>query len=74
MFSFLISVLCLQVLHSQTMRLCQERLGDLIRVEEYATGRSLTVSYWKEMALRDLKSDLGYRLTVHVSYFFIFMA
>ena len=57
----------LEVLHSQTMRLCGERLGDLIKVEEYLTGRSLTISYWKDLAVRELKTDLGYRLTVQSS-------
>jgi len=57
----------LEVLHSQTKRLCQDRLGDLIRVEEYVTGRSLTISYWKELAVRELKTDLGYRVTAQVS-------
>jgi mediator of RNA polymerase II transcription subunit 14 len=56
----------LEVLHSQTKRLCQERLGELIRVEEYVTGRSLTISYWKDLASRELKSDLGYRVTAQV--------
>ena len=54
----------LEVLHTQTARLCQERLGDLVRVEEYLTGKSLTIAYWKDLAVRELKSDLGYRLTV----------
>lgn len=56
----------LEVLHSQTKRLCQERLGDLIRIEHYTEGRSLTISYWKDLASRELKSDLGYRLTAQV--------
>ena len=57
----------LEVLHSQTKRLCQERLGELVRVEEYATGRSLTISYWKDLASRELKTDLGYRVTAQVA-------
>lgn len=56
----------LEVLHSQTKRLCQERLGDLIRVEEYITGQRLTISYWKDLASRELKTDMGYRVTAQV--------
>jgi len=56
----------LEVLHSQTKRLCLERLGDAIRIEEYVMGRSLTISYWKELASRELKTDLGYRLTAQI--------
>lgn len=56
----------LEVLHTQTIRLCQERLGDLIRIEEYFAGRSLTISYWKDLAARELKTDLGYRVTAQV--------
>lgn len=50
----------LEVLYTQTLRLNYERLDDNnINVEEYVPGVKLTVSYW-----RDLKSELGYRLTV----------
>lgn len=56
----------LEVLHSQVKRLCLERLGELVRVEEYVTGRSLTISYWKDLASRELKTDLGYRVTAQV--------
>lgn len=56
----------LEVLHSQTVRLRMECLGDLIRVEEYSAGRSLTISYWKDLASRELKTDMGYRLTVQI--------
>ncbi|TDG47352.1 hypothetical protein AWZ03_006211 [Drosophila navojoa] len=50
----------LEVLYTQTLRLNYERLDDSnITVEEYVPGVKLTVSYW-----RDLKSELGYRLTV----------
>ncbi len=40
----------LEVLHAQTLRLCHERLGDHIRVEEYLPGRCLTLSYWRELS------------------------
>lgn len=56
----------LEVLQSQCKRLCHERLGDLIRVEEYVTGKSLTISYWKDLASRELKTDMGYRVTAQV--------
>lgn len=50
----------LEVLYTQTLRLNYERLDENnITVEEYVPGVKLTVSYW-----RDLKSELGYRLTV----------
>ncbi|CAH0553803.1 unnamed protein product [Brassicogethes aeneus] len=63
----------LEVLYSQTLRLMRDRLDDHIHVDEYAPGRCLTVSYWreltvkgKELASKDMRSELGYRLTVQV--------
>lgn len=37
----------LEVLYSQVLKLCRERLGDLVRIEEYSVGRSLVLGYWK---------------------------
>ena len=59
-------LLQLEVLYNQTARLCTERLGDYIRVEEYVLGRALTISYWRELSNRDPNSDQGYRLSVQV--------
>lgn len=44
--SFCLS-LQLEVLHAQALRLGRERLGDLIRVEEYIPGRRLSLCYWQ---------------------------
>ena len=43
----LAQLLQLEVLHTQVVRLCQERLGLYIRIEEYILGRALTISYSK---------------------------
>lgn len=37
----------LEVLYSQVLKLCRERLGDLVTIEEYTVGRSLILGYWK---------------------------
>ena len=37
----------LEVLYSQVLKLCRERLGDSLVIEEYVVGRSITLSYWK---------------------------
>ncbi|XP_018576450.1 mediator of RNA polymerase II transcription subunit 14 [Anoplophora glabripennis] len=70
---FFCQSLQLEVLYSQTLRLMRDRLDDHIHVDEYIPGKSLTVSYWreltskgKEQANKDLRSELGYRLTVQV--------
>ena len=62
----LAQLLQLEVLYNQTMRLCAERLGDYIRVEEYLLGRALTVSYWRELSVRDPSAEQGHRLSVQV--------
>ncbi|KAK5650997.1 hypothetical protein RI129_002026 [Pyrocoelia pectoralis] len=70
---FFCQSLQLEVLYSQTLRLMRDRLDDHIHVDEYIPGKCLTVSYWreltsksKEMANKDPRSELGYRLTVQV--------
>ena len=40
----------LEVLFSQTMKLQQERLGDVISIESYVVGTSLQLNYWKDRA------------------------
>ena len=62
----------LEVLHSQTQKLCYERLRDSARVEEYRPGRCLTVSYWRDLQAvagrqADPGAELGYRFSVQVS-------
>lgn len=47
-------------------QLLEERLDSHIRVEEYIQGRSLTITYWRELTQRDPSTQLGYRLTVQV--------
>jgi len=37
----------LEVLYSQVLKLCRERLGDFVTIEEYTVGRSLVLGYWK---------------------------
>ena len=51
----------------------RDRLDDHIHVDEYVPGKCLTVSYWRELtskgkesANKDLRSELGYRLTIQV--------
>jgi hypothetical protein len=39
--------LCVQVLYSQTLRLCRDRLDDHIHVDEYRPGKCLSISYWR---------------------------
>nr|XP_024219259.1 mediator of RNA polymerase II transcription subunit 14 [Halyomorpha halys] len=56
----------LEVLYSQTMRLCMDRLDGYIHVDEYIPGKSLTVSYWRELTSKDPRSELGYRLIMRV--------
>lgn len=56
----------LEVLHSQVMRLCSERLGDYLQVE-YVPGNNLTLYYWRDLHHRgETAADVGYRLTVQV--------
>ena len=62
----LAQLLQLEVLHTQTMRLCQDRLGQYIRVEEYILGRALTISYWRELASKGEAADTGWRMSVQV--------
>ncbi|KAK0164402.1 hypothetical protein PV328_003035 [Microctonus aethiopoides] len=56
----------LEVLYSQTLRLIRDRLDDHIHVDEYTPGKCLLISYWRELTTKDPKSELGYKLTVHV--------
>ncbi|XP_028152767.1 mediator of RNA polymerase II transcription subunit 14 isoform X2 [Diabrotica virgifera virgifera] len=70
---FFCQSLQLEVLYSQTLRLMRDRLDDHIHVDEYVPGKCLTVSYWreltskgKEQSNKDLRSELGYRLSVQV--------
>ncbi|CAG5108193.1 Similar to MED14: Mediator of RNA polymerase II transcription subunit 14 (Aedes aegypti) [Cotesia congregata] len=56
----------LEVLYSQTLRLIRDRLDDHIHVDEYIPGKCLSISYWRELTVKDPKSELGYKLTVHV--------
>ncbi|XP_064090575.1 mediator of RNA polymerase II transcription subunit 14-like [Macrobrachium nipponense] len=56
----------LEVLCVQTKKLLEDRLDYHIRIEEYLQGKSLTLTYWRELAQRDPSAQLGYRLTVQV--------
>lgn len=57
----------LEVLYTQTLRLCRDRLDDHVHVEEYVIGSKLTVSYWRELSgSKDgSKSEMRYRITIH---------
>ncbi|XP_064603828.1 mediator of RNA polymerase II transcription subunit 14-like [Liolophura sinensis] len=60
----------LEVLHSQTLRLIRERLGDSVRVEDYTVGKCLVMSYWREQQKKEAKSAEGptvFKLSIHVS-------
>uniref|UniRef100_A0A1B6LA62 Mediator of RNA polymerase II transcription subunit 14 n=1 Tax=Graphocephala atropunctata TaxID=36148 RepID=A0A1B6LA62_9HEMI len=63
---FFCQSLQLEVLYSQTLRLCRDRLDGHIHVDEYSPGKCLSISYWRELTSKDPKSELGYRLTVLV--------
>lgn len=72
---FFCQSLQLEVLYSQTLRLMRDRLDDHIQVDEYIPGKCLTVSYWRELtskgkepASKDLRSELGYRMTIQVDH------
>lgn len=54
----------LEVMYTQTLQLCRDRLDDHIHVDQYVAGNKLTVSYWRELSNRDPKSEVGYKLTV----------
>ena len=56
----------LEVLYSQVLKLCRERLGDHVTIEEYVLGRSLVLGYWKELSASYPKAELGYRLIISV--------
>ncbi|BES92650.1 U1 small nuclear ribonucleoprotein C [Nesidiocoris tenuis] len=56
----------LEVLYSQTLRLCKDRLDNHIHVDEYTPGKCLTISYWRELTSKDPKSELGFKLTLQV--------
>jgi mediator of RNA polymerase II transcription subunit 14 len=60
--SFCLS-LQLEVLHAQAIRLCQERLEDFIRIDEYSPGNRLLLSYWREHPRDD---KIGYKLCVEI--------
>ena len=56
----------LEVLYTQTLRLCRDRLDDNIHVEEYMIGSKLTVSYWRELSgSKDgNKSEMRFRISI----------
>ncbi|XP_037511801.1 mediator of RNA polymerase II transcription subunit 14 [Rhipicephalus sanguineus] len=60
--SFCLS-LQLEVIHSQLVRLCRERLGDFVRVEEYRAGQNLVVQYWRDQMSKERHT---YQLNIHV--------
>ncbi|KAH9634129.1 hypothetical protein HF086_001331 [Spodoptera exigua] len=51
--------LSLELLYTQTLRLCRDRLSRHLQVDRYIPGQKLQVSYWRELGC-----ELGYRLIV----------
>lgn len=47
----------LEVLHAQASRLSRERLGELVKVDEYILGRKLCISYWRNQDDKNDKSE-----------------
>ncbi|GAB6020174.1 Mediator of RNA polymerase II transcription subunit 14 [Chamberlinius hualienensis] len=54
----------LEVLYSQVHRLCQERLGDYVRVVEYTPGKCLSVVFWRELTE---KTGVDYKLCIQIN-------
>ncbi|XP_028968942.1 mediator of RNA polymerase II transcription subunit 14 [Galendromus occidentalis] len=54
----------LEVLHTQIIRLCHERLGDSVRVEEYVSGVMLKLHYWREQS--SILDERRFHLIIHV--------
>ncbi|XP_022785059.1 mediator of RNA polymerase II transcription subunit 14-like isoform X3 [Stylophora pistillata] len=61
--SFCLS-LQLQVLHFQAKQLMAERWGDNIRIEEYAIGKTLVVSYWRNKSPVQQGQKTGHKITI----------
>ncbi|KAI8429987.1 hypothetical protein MSG28_000441 [Choristoneura fumiferana] len=51
--------LSLELLYTQTLRLCRDRLSKHLQVDRYVPGQKLQISYWKELGC-----ELGYRLII----------
>ncbi|CAB3237391.1 unnamed protein product [Arctia plantaginis] len=51
--------LSLELLYTQTLRLCRDRLSKHLQVDRYIPGQKLQVSYWRELGC-----ELGYRLII----------
>ncbi|XP_045529782.1 mediator of RNA polymerase II transcription subunit 14 [Pieris brassicae] len=51
--------LSLELLYTQTLRLCRDRLAKHLQVDKYIPGQRLQVSYWRELGC-----ELGYRLII----------
>lgn len=58
----------LEVLYSQVLKLCRERLGDFLTVEEYTVGRSIVLGYWKYVSQLVFTKNYAYL----VSSFYLF--
>ncbi len=39
----------LEVLYTQVLKLCRERLGDYLVIEEYVVGKSIILGYWRSV-------------------------
>jgi len=54
----------LEVLFSQTIKLRNERLGDVISIDNYTVGKSLQLGYWRN---KTTENGCGYAVTVQVN-------
>ncbi|KAJ7377755.1 Mediator of RNA polymerase II transcription subunit 14 [Desmophyllum pertusum] len=61
--SFCLS-LQLQVLHFQAKQLITERWGDNVRIEEYAVGKRLVISYWRTRSTVQQGQQTAHRITI----------
>lgn len=48
----------LEVLYTQVLKLCRERLGEYLIIEEYVVGRSLKLGYWRYATNKNIFSDV----------------
>lgn len=54
----------LEVLYMQAYRMCYSLHYKSIKIEEYVPGEKLILSYWHLLAKKDLKTDLGFLITI----------
>ncbi|XP_003737168.2 mediator of RNA polymerase II transcription subunit 14 [Galendromus occidentalis] len=55
----------LEVLHTQTVRLCRERFGDSVRIDEYTPGATLKLNFWSRHLLDHQQQPFS--LVIHLN-------